>query len=47
MLTRQSAWCVMLSIDFTSEKFDTFETVYFEVLANNNANEDKHNKVLQ
>jgi hypothetical protein len=36
MLQRQSAWCVMLDITHTSEEFQNFESMYFDVIRNFN-----------
>ena len=45
MLLRQSAWCLMLGIDFGRKEFSNFETVFFETLVNNKAeNDTKHEK---
>lgn len=40
MLIRQSAWCVMLNIDFSHKEFSNYEAMYYDVLANNGPNED-------
>jgi len=46
MLMRQSAWCVLLGVDFTSPTFQTFESMYWEVLNNNKPEEDSQNRSL-
>ena len=47
MLKRQSAWCVMLGIDYNSEEFSNFKDMYYEVLQNNNPFEDNWNPVMK
>jgi hypothetical protein len=46
MLMRQSAWCVLLGIDFNSEQFANFETIYKDVLINNLYSEDRRNEFV-
>lgn len=46
MLIRQSAWCVMLNIDFSQKEFSNYEAMYYEVLNNNGPTEDAQNEVL-
>ena len=40
MLIRQSAWCVMLNIDFGQKEFSNYEAMYYDVLSNNGPTED-------
>ena len=47
MLKRQSAWCVMLGIDYNSEEFENFKDMYYGVLSNNNPSEDYMNPAMK
>ena len=46
MLIRQSAWCVLLNIDFGKKEFSNFEAMYYDVLSNNGPEDDAKNESL-
>lgn len=47
MLTRQVAWCVLLGIDSSSEEYRNFENLYFDVVRNQQVDNDVEASVLR
>ena len=46
MIKRQTAWCLMMGINFNSEEYKNFSDMYYEALKNNKPEDDSKNEFL-